>query len=86
MNDLAADEKAQVSANVVSDELDEFEWSGLSHYPTLRLRYGESMSISEIASQLGVSERTVNRRLADERARYLAARLPELRQFRVMRE
>lgn len=62
-----------------------FEWSALSHYPTLRLRFGEDMSIKEIAGQLGVSERTVNRRLAEERASYLANRLPDLRRFRVCR-
>lgn len=62
-----------------------FEWSGLSHYPTLRLRYGEDMSIREIAGQLGVSERTVNRRIAQERAKYLAERWPDLRRFRVCR-
>ncbi len=63
---------------------DRFEWSQLSHYPTLRLRYGEEMSIREIAAALGVSERTVNRRLAGERERYLAGRWPDLRRFRVV--
>lgn len=62
-----------------------FEWSQLSHYPTLKLRYGEEMSIKEIAESTGVSARTVNRRLAAERAAYLARRWPELRRFRVCR-
>ena len=65
--------------------MDTFEWSQLSHYPTLRLRYGEEMSIQEIAAALGVCERTVNRRLARERARYLAERLADLRRFGVVR-
>jgi len=46
----------------------------LSHYPTLRLRYGEEMSIREIAEKLGVCERTVNRRIAREIASYLEER------------
>jgi len=52
----------------------DFEWSQLSHYPTLRLRYGEDMSIREIADVLGVSERTVNRRIAGELEKYRAER------------
>ena len=52
----------------------DYEWSELSHYPTLRLRYGEDMSIREIAESLRVSERTVNRRIAAELARYRAER------------
>lgn len=47
------------------------EDSELSRYPTLRLRYGEEMSIREIAEKLGVCERTVNRRIAREIAMYL---------------
>ena len=54
-----------------------FEWSQLSHYPTLRLRYGEDMTIKEIADQLGVSESTVKRRIARELERYRAER-PEV--------
>jgi DNA-binding Lrp family transcriptional regulator len=54
--------------------MDAYEWSGLSHYPTLRLRYGEDMSIKEIAEHVGISERTVSRRLAEELERYRAQR------------
>jgi hypothetical protein len=54
-----------------------FEWSQLSHYPTLRLRYGEAMTIKEIADQLAVSESTVKRRIARELEMYRAER-PEV--------
>jgi IS30 family transposase len=54
-----------------------FEWSQLSHCPTLRLRYGEAMTIKEIADYLGVSESTVKRRIARELETYRAER-PEV--------
>ena len=54
-----------------------FEWSQLSHYPTLRLRYGEAMTIKEIAEQLDVSESTVKRRIARELVIYREER-PEV--------